>query len=581
MNLWKNRVIHVVVLSSLAVVLSVLPVCAEQLIVRFGEGGVSTFLNRTEAKWKVASFSFRVRALISASGVSALKTEPLPYLGMAIITLGGDVDNAINSLDSSDWIENVTRSNPVYAYGEVLKKALPNDPFYPRQWFHNSEKGIDSEGAWEVTSGDASLVVAVIDTGVDYNHPDITNRMWSDPETGDHGYNAADGNNNPMDSNGHGTHVAGLIAAEANNELGVVGVAPDVKIMAIKVLGEDGTGTEADVVRGINYILSKKAEGVDVRLVNMSLGGEAGDIAGDSTPYQSLSDAGILSFIAAGNAYNDNDVLAVYPANYEVANKIVVGATWTDGRSMATPNEWGYSTEGKPNGSNYGQNTVDIFAPGSMILSTLLNDSYGGDNSDVGGTVSQDWSGTSMATPIVAGVGALIWSYWPDWSAQDVRSLLLQSGVAVSGLSTRCLFGKVVNASKALNSYKEVTGNLYRLTGTVYASGAPSAAVAVSVNVVTPSSLSVAAKEALPSATYTDSVGQYSFRLPNGVYTVGFRKSGSTFEEGKVKISIEGSTPLPVDAYSVDNGGGTGCSTGFFSVASLLLALPLLCFVKR
>lgn len=290
----------------------------------------------------------------------------------------------------------------------VTVAQIPNDPRFSEQWgLHNIgqtggtfEADIDAPEAWDVTTGNSSVVVAVIDTGVDYTHEDLRANMWINtgeiPANGVdddgngyvddiHGYDFLNNDNNPADDNGHGTHVAGIIAAAGNNGIGITGVNWSAKIMAVKFLGADGSGHIADAIRALRYATSMGA-----KVTNNSWAG-----GGYS---QALLDAileadaeGALFVAAAGNDWANTDFIQVFPAGYNAPN--IVAVTTVDHH------------DNKPAWSNYGATTVDLAAPGVDILSTVPRGVCGGCT-----TGYSRMSGTSMAAPFVAGVAALVLS---------------------------------------------------------------------------------------------------------------------------------------------------------------------------
>ena len=323
-----------------------------------------------------------------------------------------------------------------------------NDPSYPELYGLNNTgqtggtagADIDAPEAWSATTGDAGVVVAVMDTGVDVTHPDLKNNVWANPgETPGNGvdddkngyvddangwdfynddasvYDAADGDK-------HGTHVAGTIAAEGNNDLGVVGVNWKARIMPLKFLGPNG-GYTSDAVEALNYALAKGA-----KVSNNSWGG-----GGYS---QALLDAinkadasGHLFVAAAGNGGSDgvgddNDSTPFYPASYDSPNVVSVAAT--------------DSKDSLASFSNYGAASVDLAAPGVGILSTLPGDTYGG------------YSGTSMATPHVSGVAALLKSKNPSADDAILKDGILKSVDANPNLSGKTATGGRLNAAGAL-----------------------------------------------------------------------------------------------------------------------------------
>ena len=333
--------------------------------------------------------------------------------------------------------------------------TYPNDPSFPQQWgLHNTgqlggrpDADIDAPEAWDITTGSRSVVIAVIDTGVDYNHVDLANNTWVNPGEipGDgidndgngfvddiNGWDFAYGDADPMDVDGHGTHVAGIIGASTDNATGVAGVAWDVQIMALKGLGDTGTGSSADLLAAINYAtMMRRDHGINVVASNNSWGGGSYSQA-TFDAIEAAGREGVLFIAAAGNFGTNNDQLPFYPASYDSANIIAVAAV-DQFNDIA-----GFS--------QYGVTSVDIGAPGVAIYSTLPNDSYG----------SMD--GTSQATPFVAGVAALLASYNPAASAQEIRQAILSSAVPNPALAGLVATGGVLNAAAALDAIQQNTG---------------------------------------------------------------------------------------------------------------------------
>ena len=298
-----------------------------------------------------------------------------------------------------------------------------------------TDADIDAPAAWDITTGSDTVVVAVIDTGVDYTHPDLNDNIWTN--SGEIAGNSIDDdangviddihganflgtgapNGNPMDDNSHGTHVAGTIGAEGNNNLGVVGVAWDVKIMALKFLDSGGSGSIADAIEAFDYAtLMRTQYGVNIRITSNSWGGG---------PYtQALYDAieaggaaGILTVAAAGNG--GGDATGFYPAAYD--SPYIVSVAATDRNDL-------YASF-----SNYGATTVDLAAPGVDILSTFPGASYG--------TIS----GTSMATPHVSGEAALVWSDLPSLTPLQVKARLLNGADDISAIGNNSSKPTVTN----------------------------------------------------------------------------------------------------------------------------------------
>ena len=395
----------------------------DEVLVRFRDG---------------ASFS---HAALAHGAIGALRVKQLKMVdGLELVKLphGLSVREAIG----------LYRENPDVLYAEpnyiVTAIATPNDPGFIDLWGLQNigqaggtiDADIDAPGAWDITTGSGSVVVAVIDTGVDYNHADLSGNIWSNADCNNngidddgngyvddcHGIDTANNDSNPMDDHFHGTHVSGTIGAIGNNGLGVVGVNWDVSIMACKFLSAGGSGSTSDAVDCLNYIGMMKDRGVNIIATSNSWGG-----GGFSQALYDAIDAhrqrGILFIAAAANATANNDSTPSYPANYYLPNVISVAAT----------NRF----DGLAYFSNYGRRTVHIGAPGQDILSTTLGNTYS--------TVS----GTSMATPHVTGVAALLKAQDPsrDWRA--LKNLILAGGDNNSAL-TNTITQKRLNAYGAL-----------------------------------------------------------------------------------------------------------------------------------
>jgi subtilisin family serine protease len=377
--------------------------------------------------------------------------------------------------------------HPAVLYAEpnwiVDHQATPGDPRFADMWGLNNtgQSGgvpgadIDAVEAWNLTTGSSSVVVAVIDSGIDWNHPDLTANLFRNtPDCNSNGVDddgngqiddcfgidTANNDSNPIDDNNHGTHVAGTIGATGNNGVGVVGVNWTVRIMACKFLAAAGSGSVADAIDCLEYVKLMKDRGVDIVATNNSWGG-----GGFS---QSLFDAieahlqrGILFIAAAGNNNSNNDATPFYPAGYYLPNVISVAATTR--------------TDGLASFSNFGRQTVDLGAPGEAILSTTPNNTY------------SFFSGTSMATPHVTGVAALLKAQDPsrDWRA--IRNLLLAGGDTIPSLANT-VTQKRLNAWGALScANAAVFSRLLpvgaSVTGTV---GTPVELAALNINCASP-----------------------------------------------------------------------------------------------
>ncbi|MDF2558015.1 MAG: in like serine protease [Bacillales bacterium] len=345
---------------------------------------------------------------------------------------------------STNLIEELGKQNIIDIVEPDYKSTITVEPNYNLLWgLKNANYGIDInvESAWTKTKGDG-VIVAVIDTGIDWSHPDLSDRVWvnnSDPIDGidndgnglidDYrGWDFANNDNNPSDDNGHGTHVSGTIGASENG-IGVVGVAPNVKIMPLKAFGSNGSGYNSDIIKAINYAQQKGA-----MVVNMSYGSPFYS----SSEYSAMQQASSTVFVAAaGNESTNNDSTPSYPANYQLSNKITVASIRPDGLISYF--------------SNYGISTVDVAAPGSSILSTIPNSQYGYAD------------GTSMAAPHVSGVAALVKSKNFNMIPSEIKNAITSSVTKISGLSTYVKYGGIVNAGASVSVENDNTGNSFSL----------------------------------------------------------------------------------------------------------------------
>jgi len=307
-----------------------------------------------------------VRAALSAQDVRTV--GEVPALGVQRLRVPEGREMAIIA---------ALRHHPLVEYAEpnyIIRAVLdPNDPFFAYQW---SLTRIGAPQAWDVTTGSSDLTITIVDSGIDLDHPDLSGKIIP-------GYDYLNGDWDPDDDYGHGTHVAGIAAAWTNNGLGVAGVSWGARLMALKVLDAGGSGTYADVASAVTYAANHGA-----KIINLSLGGDY-----DS---QTLHDAVIYAHnagcVLAAATGNDGGSVVLYPAQY--AEALAVAATG--------------STDQRAWFSNYGPE-VDVAAPGVGIYSTYLG----------GGYTSMD--GTSMAAPHVAGLAALIWSEYPGYTNDQVE----------------------------------------------------------------------------------------------------------------------------------------------------------------
>jgi len=337
--------------------------------------------------------------------------------------------DALAELKKSDEVE---FAEPNFCY--YTTNTQPNDPSFASQWaLYNagSRADIHAPEAWDLTHGDPNQVVAIIDTGCQVSHPDLAANIWTNPgeiegngidDDGNgyvddiHGWDFFNNDNSvfdPADGDSHGTHVAGIIAAAANNGRGVAGVNWQAKIMVLKFIGPD-YGTVSGAVAALNYAADK-----GVTVVNNSWGGGGYSLA----LKQAIEDSGALFVASAGNYSKDNDITDFYPASYSLPNVLAVASS--DRYDVLS------------SFSSFGGRSVHIAAPGSSIYSTVPTSAYG------------YMSGTSMATPYVTGAAALVNALQPS-SAVALKNLLLNSADRLPQLATRNQCGGRLNAYRAL-----------------------------------------------------------------------------------------------------------------------------------
>jgi len=367
----------------------------------------------------------------SPSGVAALAAQTgmsvqsaIPQLGIAVVEAPGTGTNAEMAATAA-----MLEANPAVEWAEpnytFTIDAVPNDPNYPTQASYLNR--LEMPAAWDFTTGRSDVVIAILDTGVTLAQPDLAAGIWTNPlEIPDngidddangfiddvHGWNFPDGNNQIFDDHGHGTHVSGIAAARINNSIGIAGMAGDATIMPVDVFG-GGVGTYEDLIRAIIYATDNGA-----RVINMSLGASSYS-RGEEAAVDYAWNHGVVVVAAAGNTGRNT---YHYPAAHP--NTIAVAAT------DASDNRAGFSTYG---------DFVDVAAPGVNILSTLRSGDYGG------------MSGTSMASPHVAGLAGLLFSLNPQLTNAQVRELIEKNVDDLGTTSWDPYFGSGrINARKAL-----------------------------------------------------------------------------------------------------------------------------------
>jgi subtilisin family serine protease len=358
-------------------------------------------------------------------GVSIRRYTIVP--GLEQVELPGDVDDAIALLNT------LQGKAVMYAEPDYIVRAIvdPNDPYYGN--LYGMDK-IDAPQAWDIYTGDRDFVVAVIDTGVQYNHPDLAGNEYINPNESYDGIDN-DGNgyvddvrgwdfyqndNDPNDQNGHGTHCAGTIGAVGNNNVGVVGVCWSLSIMPAQFLSPGGSGSISDALEALQYVTM-----MNVKISSNSWGG-GGYSQSFYDAIEASKSVGHLFIAAAGNNGSNNDSSPFYPASYDNDNLISVAA------SDQNDNKAGFS--------NYGKTKVDLAAPGVDVYSTYKGSSYA------------SLSGTSMATPHTSGAAALLYAYNPDWTYAQIRDRLLISVRKLDHWTNYVAAGGILNIHRALAS---------------------------------------------------------------------------------------------------------------------------------
>lgn len=328
------------------------------------------------------------------------------------------------------------RSLPGVAWAEpdwVVTAAgvLPNDPYFQNgtQWALNNygqsggvaDADLDAPEGWDIVATASNVVVGVVDSGIRTSHEDLSENLWRNPVDGTPGFNALTGQHDPWDENGHGTHLAGIIAALANNQRGMAGVAWRARLMACKFMDALGNGYTSDAISCLEFARSN-----GVHIINLSWGG---------TPFSlSLSNAlwaaqaeGILLVAAAGNNASNNDLVPFYPASLLLENLVAVAA------STRTDDRWTFS--------NYGAASVDLFAPGAAIYSSAS----GGDSA------YESRNGSSMAAAHVTGALALMRQQSPGSTPGEILAGLRRAVDSKSAFVDKCRTGGRLNLRKALD----------------------------------------------------------------------------------------------------------------------------------
>ncbi len=406
-----------------------------EIIVKFKEGVTATSFFKSFNNREVTKF-----------GINSKREIKLAHQNLFVLS----VDNEKSLMSAITLLKNnpnIVYAEPNYIYSIALmpkEKSLvhkklesspfnnfsaanPTDPSFGKLWGLRNTGANEPQGkagvegadinalkAWDLTTGSRKIKIAIIDTGIDYTHPDLIGNV-----DGASGYNFVKNTKDAMDDHGHGTHCAGTIGAIHDNSVGVAGVMSEVTIIPLKFLDENGSGSLEDAVKAVDY-----ATELDVDIMSNSWGG-SGKSEALLEAIKRASDKGIIFTAAAGNNSSNNDTTPSYPANYESPNIIAVAA-------LTAQNDLA-------NFSSYGRSSVHIAAPGHNILSTIKGGGY------------EVMSGTSMATPHVSGVLGLLLAKEGRMPHDVLKDRLTMTGVPVSGLR-----GKTMTASR-IDAYNLLT----------------------------------------------------------------------------------------------------------------------------
>ncbi|MGZ4108607.1 MAG: S8 family serine peptidase [Actinomycetota bacterium] len=417
-----------------------------------------------------------------AARLDAVRLRPTPRLGVDVMRVpaGASVEATVRSL----------RSSPLVRFAEPDRLATaaavvtPTDPLFPDQWYLDNtgqshpvadqgagagqaragtpDADVDAPEAWGAQTQHGEVVEAVIDTGVDIHHPDLAGRLWSGV-----GYDFVANDTDPSPEagsleNAHGTHVAGIIAAEQNNGIGITGVCPDCRIMALKI-GSANRLTLGNELKAVQFAIDNGA-----KVINLSFGSPVWSAA-ERAALAAAGRAGILVVAAAGNSSADNDIpfylnssvsAPTYPASYTLPNILAVAAT-------NDRDQYAYVSQCRDLGwptwrcafTSWGHDSVDVAAPGVDILSTVT--------SGQGTFTDPDYAvmdGTSMASPLVAGIAGLVLAEHPDYTPLDVKNAIMNSVDRPSPMPLYDAWAGVTHVGK-----RALTGNFTRTDGRVNA----------------------------------------------------------------------------------------------------------------
>jgi len=378
-------------------------------------------------KWRTDSLVKRTQ-IVQSFGLKKLWSSPV-VSNLERFALAGDARSTGLLLHSLSQENSIVYAEPNYKmkrvietpqneitenfYYNILSFIIPNDPRFSEQWALTSEFGVHAVEAWNHSRGSRAVKVAIIDTGIDPSHPELSDRIVG-------GYDFIANSATLTDDHGHGTHVAGVIGAATQNGIGIAGINPEVSLIAIRAVPDNSDETDANVIAAFEFAAEQGA-----KVVNCSFGKAVSSQAVGDT-IEALAAKDLLVVVAAGNDSEDNNVAPIFPANFRTSKMIVVASINSSGKLSYF--------------SNYGMDKVDLAAPGSNILSTIPRERYA------------SWSGTSMATPQVAGVAALTLSAHPELNVHQLKESLLKSAVEMEALKGKVNTGGRVDALAAVNA---------------------------------------------------------------------------------------------------------------------------------
>jgi len=412
-------------------------------------GGGAYVAGEVLVKFKPVSSAQDRIASVAALGHAVVANLDQPGWVRVRIATGQTMGQVLATYQSDP---RVADAQPNYIYRTA---AVPNDAHYGQLWaFKNTGQivgtgtyepmsgsagdDMDVEPAWDHITDCSGVVVAVVDSGVNYTHVDLASNMWNGGAGfPNHGHDFVDNDDDPMDHSGHGTHVAGIVGAMGNNGAGTTGVCQKASIMAVRVLDDTGSGTTATAIQGISFAVTHGA-----RVINMSLVGSGGFDPALSDAVTNAQNGDVVVIVAAGNAGNaghDNDLAgnATYPCNLTHANLVCVAAL---DQNFALADF-----------SNWGATSVDVGAPGTNILSTWAG--AGLNNSGY-----NTMNGTSMASPEVAGLAAMLRAYNPQYTYADTVGAIKNGGRSVPALAGKTTSGQAIDVMSSLAFINPPTG---------------------------------------------------------------------------------------------------------------------------